>query len=79
MELDDEARKIIESQYLRAQNLLKEKRKELEVLAQELLDKEVLHRDDVERLIGKRPCDIETIQIDPEIVENLNNPSEENA
>ncbi len=77
--IDDEARKIIESQYLRAQNLLKEKRKELEVLAQELLDKEVLHRDDVERLIGKRPCDIETIQIDPEIVENLNNPSEENA
>lgn len=77
--IDDEARKIIESQYLRAQNLLKDKRKELEVLAQELLDKEVLHRDDVERLIGKRPCDIETIQIDPEIVENLNNPSEENA
>jgi cell division protease FtsH len=77
--IDDEARKIIESQYLRAQNLLKDKRKELEVLAHELLDKEVLHRDDVERLIGKRPCDIETIQIDPEIVENLNNPSEENA
>ena len=37
--------------------MLREKRNELELLANELLNKEVLHKDDVERLIGKRPSD----------------------
>lgn len=55
--IDDESRKIIEAQYERAKQLLREKRSELELLANELLNKEVLHKDDVERLIGKRPCD----------------------
>jgi cell division protease FtsH len=55
--IDNEARLIIENQYIRAKNLLKERRKELEIIANELLNKEVLHRDDVERLIGKRPFD----------------------
>lgn len=55
--IDDESRKIIEGQYERAKVLLREKRKELELLANELLNKEVLHKDDVERLIGKRPFD----------------------
>lgn len=55
--IDEESRKIIESQYLRAQNLLKEKRKELDALASLLLEKEVLFKDDLEALIGKRPFD----------------------
>lgn len=55
--IDNEARIIIEHQYNRAKNLLKERRKELEIIANELINKEVLHRDDVERLIGKRPFD----------------------
>jgi cell division protease FtsH len=55
--IDNEARLIIENQYVRAKNLLKERRKELEIIANELINKEVLHRDDVERLIGKRPFD----------------------
>lgn len=55
--IDDESRKIIEKQYLRAQNLLKEKRTELDALANLLLEKEVLFKDDLEALIGKRPYD----------------------
>ncbi len=55
--IDDEARKIIELQYQRAQKLLTDKRSEMELLAQELLQKEVLFKDDLERLIGKRPFD----------------------
>jgi AFG3 family protein len=55
--IDEEVRQYIEEQYQRAQQLLKEKRKELELLANELLNKEVLLKDDVERLIGKRPFD----------------------
>ncbi len=53
--IDVESRKIIEDQYVRAQNLLREKRKELDMLASLLLEKEVLFKDDLERLIGKRP------------------------
>ncbi len=53
--IDDEVRKLVESQYQRAIQLLKDKSTELEVLAKQLLDKEVLLKSDVERLIGMRP------------------------
>ena len=53
--IDDEVRKIIDKQYIAAQDLLKERRKELDILAQQLLEKEVLLKSDVERLIGSRP------------------------
>lgn len=52
--IDDEVRKLVESQYIRAKELLTKYREELEVLAQKLLDKEVLLKSDVERLLGKR-------------------------
>ena len=55
--IDQEIRNLVDQQYSRALQLLKEKRKELELLATELLDKEVLLRVDVEHLIGKRPYD----------------------
>jgi cell division protease FtsH len=55
--IDEEARKIIEKQYTRAQELLRDKRKELDALAKLLLKKEVLFKDDLEALIGKRPFD----------------------
>lgn len=53
--MDDEVRKLIDQQYERAQNLLSEKREELNLLAKTLLEKEVLLKSDLERLIGKRP------------------------
>ena len=53
--IDDESRKIIEEQYVRAKQILVERKSELEIIANELLSKEVLHKDDLERLIGKRP------------------------
>ena len=53
--IDDEVRKLVESQYIRAQKLLKEKRNELEILANSLLENEVMLKSDVERLIGPRP------------------------
>lgn len=53
--IDDEVRKLIESQYLRAQELLIERRAELNLLANTLIEKEVLLKSDVERLIGPRP------------------------
>ena len=53
--IDDEVRKTVEAQYQRAKELLIERREELELLAQQLLTKEVLLKSDVERLIGPRP------------------------
>ena len=56
--IDDEVRKLVESQYQRAQDLLRERRNELEILANELLEKEVLLKSDLEKLIGPRPADV---------------------
>ena len=53
--IDAEVRKLADQQYQRAQDLLKERSKELEILAQALLEKEVLLKSDVEALIGPRP------------------------
>jgi AFG3 family protein len=53
--VDQEVKTMIEDEYERAKNLLRERRKELDALAQALLEKEVLHRIDLEQIIGKRP------------------------
>jgi AFG3 family protein len=53
--IDEEVKKIIEAAYDVTLDLLKSKRAELELVAQELLKKEIIFKDDLERLIGKRP------------------------
>lgn len=53
--IDEEVRGIINNAYQITLDLLTLKKHEVEVLAKELLDKEVLHKSDVELLIGKRP------------------------
>lgn len=53
--IDDEVRKLVESQYERAQDLLRKHREELNIIAAHLLEKEVLLKSDIERLIGPRP------------------------
>ena len=53
--IDQECRKMIDQQYDRAQSLLEEKNKELHLLAAALLDKEVLTKADVAKLIGDSP------------------------
>ena len=53
--IDQEVRNLIDAAYLRTKQLLTEKRGDVELLAKELLKKEVLFKSDVEHLIGKRP------------------------
>ncbi len=53
--IDDEVRRLLDEQFLRAKNLLLERRQELEILARTLLEKEVLLKSDIEKLIGPRP------------------------
>jgi cell division protease FtsH len=62
--IDEEVRKMVEEQYLRAQQLLIDRKDELEALARQLLDKEVLLKSDVERLIGPRPFEIADVTED---------------
>ncbi|RPD50135.1 ATP-dependent metallopeptidase FtsH/Yme1/Tma family protein [Hymenobacter sediminis] len=58
--IDEEVRAIIDQAYVRTKELLTERRHELEVVAKELLEKEILLQDDLERLVGKRPFDSQT-------------------
>lgn len=58
--IDEEVRKLILSAYERTKALLQERKSALEILAQELLEKEILFQADLEKLIGKRPFDRET-------------------
>ena len=53
--IDEEVRDLIETAYKRAKKLLRTKKKELETVAQALLDKEVIFQRDLEQMIGKRP------------------------
>ena len=53
--IDKEVKKVIEECYDRTKNLLIQHREKLEIIAKELLEKEILFQSDLERLIGKRP------------------------
>jgi cell division protease FtsH len=53
--IDNEVRLMIEKQYLRAQQVLRDHSDELNILAKELLSREVLLKSDVIKLIGPRP------------------------
>jgi ATP-dependent metalloprotease FtsH len=57
--IDQEVRKIVESAYERAKTLLAENREKLEKLATLLLEREVIFREDLEEIFGKRPWDKE--------------------
>ena len=53
--IDGEVRRIVDEAYKQCKDLLLEKKKEIGLVAEELLSKEVLGRDDLIRILGKRP------------------------
>ncbi len=53
--IDQEISKIIEEQYQRAIKILDENKDKLTELAEILLEKEVIFKDDLEKIFGKRP------------------------
>ncbi|KAI1735073.1 peptidase family M41-domain-containing protein [Xylaria scruposa] len=55
--IDAEVKRIVEEAYKQCKDLLIEKKKEVGIIAEELLKKEVLVRDDMVRLLGPRPFD----------------------
>ncbi|MEX2593203.1 MAG: ATP-dependent zinc metalloprotease FtsH [Anditalea sp.] len=58
--IDEEVRKLITFAYERTKDLLRDKEVELEKIAQELLEKEILFQSDLEKIIGRRPFEKET-------------------
>lgn len=58
--IDTEVRRIVEGAYDRARTIISEHREQLDRLAQTLYDREVIFKDDVEEIYGKRPWDTET-------------------
>jgi cell division protease FtsH len=62
--MDEEVSKLVETAYQRALHILSENREKLEELAQLLLDKEVIFKEDLERILGVRPYIDRQTQID---------------
>jgi len=61
--IDEEISKMIELQYLRAIEILTNNKEKLTVLAELLLEKEVIFKDDLTKIFGKRPFDDELPEI----------------
>lgn len=57
--IDEEISKIVETAYKKAKSILSENRDKLEKLATKLLEKEVIFKEDVEEIFGKRPFESE--------------------
>ncbi|MDT0559324.1 ATP-dependent zinc metalloprotease FtsH [Ichthyenterobacterium sp. W332] len=67
--IDKEISDIIEEQYQRALELLEANKDKLTELAEVLLDKEVIFKDNLEKIFGKRPYDKEQILEDTSSIE----------
>ena len=59
--IDEEVSKLIESAYQRTLQVLREHKTELDMLAKTLLEKEVIFKEDLEAVFGKRKYDKEEI------------------
>ena len=69
--IDYEVKRIVEKAYQRTINLLKEKKDQLELIAKELLKKEILFQSDIEKLIGKRPFKTTEIKLGKENIDKV--------
>ena len=82
--IDVEIKSIIENQYQRAVQILSENRDKLDALSNKLLEKEVIFREDLEEIFGKRAWDPEltekpvTQSVVTEVTQNVETPQENN-
>jgi cell division protease FtsH len=66
--IDEEVSKLIEKSYVRAKDILTKNVHLLKLLAEKLLEKEVIFKEDLETIFGRRPFDKEELPI-PKAVE----------
>ncbi len=75
--IDEEVSLMIEEQYQRALKILTENRDKLDLLANKLLQKEVIFKDDLVEIFGNRPWDKDenqnsTLLVEPDLKNDLN-------
>ena len=77
--IDEEISKMVETQYQRAIKILTDNRDKLEALAGKLLDKEVIFREDLEEIFGKRAWEpeIPESKVNSENKEEISNSTEQ--
>ena len=61
--IDEEVSKMIELAYVRAKDILTKNKHLLKLLAEKLLDKEVIFKEDLESIFGQRPYDKEEVPL----------------
>jgi cell division protease FtsH len=61
--IDEEVSKLIETAYIRAKDILIKNKDLLTLLAEKLLEKEVIFKEDLELIFGKRPFDKEEMPL----------------
>ena len=61
--IDEEVSKMIEISYARAKDILTKNKHLLKLLAEKLLEKEVIFKEDLESIFGKRPYDKEEVPL----------------
>jgi len=72
--IDEEVKNMIEEQYQRAIKLLEENKDKLSALADKLLEKEVIFKDDLEAVFGKRAWGEKEITEEAKIVSEIKMP-----
>jgi len=73
--IDEEVRLIIENAYKKTLQIIEEKKDQVEIVAQALLEKELLFKTDIEELIGKRPF----VELDEEESIEESNPNNDDV
>src|SRR6185437_9375166 len=61
--IDEEVNQMVSAAYIKTKELLKTHQAQLIALAEQLLDKEVIFKEDLERIIGKRPFDEKEVAV----------------
>lgn len=69
--IDEEVSKLIEGQYQRALQVLTENQDKLNALAEQLLTTEVIFKEDLERIFGKRQWESDELVEEKVVVENI--------
>jgi cell division protease FtsH len=69
--IDEEVSKLVESQYQRALQILTENQAQLTELAEQLLATEVIFKEDLERIFGKRQWESDELVEEKVLVENI--------
>ncbi|MGB6035373.1 MAG: ATP-dependent zinc metalloprotease FtsH [Cryomorphaceae bacterium] len=74
--MDTEVKKIVEKQYARAKELLANNKDKLTKLADQLLEKEVIFKEDLVKIFGKRPFEKEELLV-PETAKTEKKPTQD--